>query len=395
MWIIAVIVMFFLLVIGHELWHFITARYAKVKVLEFGIGIPPKIKKLWKDKKWTNFTLNLLPLWWFVRLKWENPNSKDFLDKDSFIATTFPKKILILLWWIIANILIAYCILVVVFSLWTKPLIIIPDNAIATPTQSYIMPNFSFAVEKGIIKTNIVHGPANIIEVLSWSRADDIWIKAGDRIIQIDDTTIDNQTLKEQLQKKINQTFTIQRQSVENQIQRKNLTCNEECLLGIILQDESTYDILEQKTSIIESMKKASSEVWQQSRLTIMMLGQIIQKATSKDKKQKETAFDSLTGPVWATKIGANIWEQWSIKLFLIFASIISLGLAVFNLLPIPALDGGRLVSVIIQHLLKSDPKNYYQTEWYVNFFFFLILMTLGIVIIFKDLTTFRWIHIF
>ena len=88
------------LVIIHELWHFRAAKKSWVKVLEFGIGIPPKACKLWKDKSWTEYTLNWIPLGWFVRLKWEDScNPEEFHAKDSLIKAPIHKKIIISKFW--------------------------------------------------------------------------------------------------------------------------------------------------------------------------------------------------------------------------------------------------------------------------------------------------------
>lgn len=53
----------------HEMGHFLAARMTGMRVEEFGIGIPPKAKKLYKDAKGTEFTLNWLPIGGFVRIK--------------------------------------------------------------------------------------------------------------------------------------------------------------------------------------------------------------------------------------------------------------------------------------------------------------------------------------
>ncbi len=83
------ILMFRGLVLIHELGHFLAAKKNWVKVLEFGIGRPPKLFTLWKDKSGTEYTVNLIPLWWFVRLKWEDPkDEKDFNAKDNFIMAS-------------------------------------------------------------------------------------------------------------------------------------------------------------------------------------------------------------------------------------------------------------------------------------------------------------------
>lgn len=60
---------FFIVVFIHEMGHFLVARWSGVKVLEFGIGIPPRLKKIFRDKKGTDWTLNWLPIGGFVRLK--------------------------------------------------------------------------------------------------------------------------------------------------------------------------------------------------------------------------------------------------------------------------------------------------------------------------------------
>jgi membrane-associated protease RseP (regulator of RpoE activity) len=62
--------------------------------------------------------------------------------------------------------------------------------------------------------------------------------------------------------------------------------------------------------------------------------------------------------------------------------------------LPIPALDWGRIIGVLIQKLGKIKPEKYFIIEWYVNTVFFVLLMTLWVYIIFKDLSVFRWINI-
>ena len=72
LWILTSILMFSMIVLVHEFWHFQSARFFGVKVEEFWLWIPPRVKKLWKDKKWTLFSLNLLPIGGFVKLKWEN-----------------------------------------------------------------------------------------------------------------------------------------------------------------------------------------------------------------------------------------------------------------------------------------------------------------------------------
>lgn len=73
---------------------------------------------------------------------------------------------------------------------------------------------------------------------------------------------------------------------------------------------------------------------------------------------------------------------------------MISLALAIFNVLPIPALDGGRLLGVLIQGIGKLKPEKYFNIEGYINMVFFIALMALGVYILLKDLVRFREIKI-
>ena len=77
------------LVVIHELGHFVTARLAKVRVLEFGIGFPPRAKVL-RSKGETLYTLNWLPIGGFVKLEGEDGNDAD--DPRSFAAPALPHQ---------------------------------------------------------------------------------------------------------------------------------------------------------------------------------------------------------------------------------------------------------------------------------------------------------------
>ncbi|MBP6086546.1 site-2 protease family protein [Patescibacteria group bacterium] len=72
--------------------------------------------------------------------------------------------------------------------------------------------------------------------------------------------------------------------------------------------------------------------------------------------------------------------------MFLVFGGMLSLALAIFNLLPIPALDGGRLLGVIIQKVFGLRPEKYYTIEGWINTVFFIALLALGFYIMAHDL---------
>ncbi len=70
------------------------------------------------------------------------------------------------------------------------------------------------------------------------------------------------------------------------------------------------------------------------------------------------------------------------------------MALAIFNLLPIPALDGGRGIGAALQALFKIKPEKYFKGEGYVNACVFYLLMALGVIIILKDLVVYWGIPI-
>ena len=146
------IFMFMGLVLIHELGHFISSKKSGVKVLEFGIGIPPKVCRLRTDKSGTEYTLNLLPLGGFVRLKGEDPkDEQDFNAKDSFIKAKIGKKILILVSGVGMNLILARAIFTTIFTMGTKPISVLPENALSSHENSYLMPTVNFLKSEGFI----------------------------------------------------------------------------------------------------------------------------------------------------------------------------------------------------------------------------------------------------
>jgi len=95
------------LVIIHELGHFVIARLARVRVLEFGVGFPPRAKVLRSNGE-TLYTLNWLPIGGFVKLEGEDGNDAD--DPRSFASQPYLTKMLILVAGVAMNVVLAFAI---------------------------------------------------------------------------------------------------------------------------------------------------------------------------------------------------------------------------------------------------------------------------------------------
>lgn len=386
MWIIIGIALFMFLVMIHELGHYLTAKKAGVKVLEFGIGIPPKAFTIYTDKSGTERTLNRIPLGGFVRLKGEDPDAGDFLDKDSFITASVPRKLIILFGGIAVNTLFAWLIFSFAFMYGVKPIMVAPEAATTISSNSYLIPTMSFLEQEWLIDP-VDPAPAEILYVEPWSLADEAGILTWSIITRVDDLEIHNQNMSKTLKWYIWNSFELwyTYQDDERQV---NITCpDDQCLLGVAIT--GTEQIIEPiQFSWLQAFAKWRQEIVAQTRMTFNSLGTVI----------RTGGINKLSGPVCIVKFGDRIIEEeitaqetqidknTGIAKFLAFGGLISLALAVFNILPIPALDGGRALWVVIQRLWRMKPEKYFVIENYFNIVFFVLIMWLGIYIIWMDL---------
>lgn len=382
--------MFMFLVIIHELWHFAAARKFWVSVLEFWLGIPPKIKKLFTDKKGTEYTLNAIPLWGFVRLKGEDPHDpQTFHAKDSFIKAKLLPKIIILLGGITMNLLAAWVIFTIVFTVGTRPISILPQNAVPENSHSYLMPTMQFLQDEGFVDGNMVTTDAQITEVLPWMLGDKIGLLSGDVIVSINEQSVNSRNVWSVLQRFISQPIRVTYQR-NGTIQQTYGECDDDnCLLWVMLYTTGMVDVKPIRFSLPMAMLVSLKEMRAQTDLTFAALGRLGKGLISFNKEKIQTSLGKLTGPAGAIKFGDMLLREGGWILFLAFAGMISLALALFNVLPIPALDGGRIVGVLIQGVLKLKPEAYFKIEGYINLVFFVLLMWLGVYILLKDLVRF------
>lgn len=395
------IILFMTLVLIHELWHFISAKKSWVKVHEFGIGIPPKLFTLFKDKDWTEYTVNLLPLWWFVRLKWEDPTNPDDLNsKDSFLSAKLWKKLIILFGWVTMNLIFAWILFSLAFMNWVKPINIMPENMLwmKLESESYLMPSLKFAKENNLIKGWQDAIKTLVLYVQTWSTAEKIWIKENDLITSVNNTEINwFQFVPDYL--KINnlcwQEITVW---IKRWTENLNLIWKiptDWCKLWIYpVPDIKKTDINELKMNPINAMWSAIWEIKAESILTFKMLWNIWSNLLSFNKEKIKSSVEKMSWPVWAVKVWEIIIKEYWFWQYLAFGAMISLALALFNVLPLPALDWWRAFSILIQAITKAKAEVYFKIENYLNLTFFILLLGLWVYIILLDLVRFWWINI-
>lgn len=394
-WIILWIVLFLFLVIIHELWHFIAAKKTGVQVLEFGIGIPPKVATLRTDKSGTEYTLNAIPLGGFVRLKGEDPSdTATFNAKDSFIKASFLSKTIILLAGVAINFLFARWVLTFLFTRGMAPLMILPENASSSTINSYLTPTMTFLIEKELIQ--IPEGNAIIVnQVFPDSMASGMGMLSGDVILEINNTPIDSINLQSILQDYIGEDVVLQVQRWDELLVFTDTCPRESCLLWIGIAQNMIIDDVFFRFPLLTSAKIALQELYAQGVLTLDRLGSLWASFFSGSVQEVKTELSWLSGPVGAVKFGDILVENGLWSQFLAFGAMISFALAIFNILPIPALDGGRWLGVVIQSIFfRKNTEKYFAIEWYINFIFFILLMGLGVYIILKDLVVARGVNV-
>ncbi len=388
--IVAGIAMFMFLVLIHEIWHYIAAKKSWVSVLEFGIGIPPKVCTLRKDKDGTAYTLNRIPLGGFVRLKGEQPDDEGGLTaKTSFLQATLGRKLLILVAGVAVNALFAWLAFSLAFWKGVPPLFVVPDNMLSYESKSYLLPSAHFLQEEWFLSGGEMPTEVVINEVNTWWLAAQAGVKPWDRWLALDGEQVNGTMLSRQLRAFAGKSFTLTYER-DGATGSATITCPEDnCFLGVVLSGGTLQHILPIKFPLGKSILAGGHEVIEQTRVTFLMLWWLFKNIFSGDKEKMSTAVGKMSWPVGIVKFGEMIFAEWGIWLYLAFAGMISLALAVFNILPIPALDGGRALSVCIQVLGRFKPSAYFAVEQYINLVFFILLMAMGIFIILQDLQRF------
>ncbi len=386
------IVVFMILVILHELGHFTAARKCWMKVPEFWIWIPPKICNLRKDRQGTQFTLNWIPLGWFCSIEWEDPtDKKSFENPNTLFTAKLWKRLIVIFAWVTMNFLTAWIILTGLFWHGLEP-ISVSQIAEDKGSTSYLMASSSFLREKWFLTWETTQWVI-VGQVEENSFAESIGLQQEDILLSVDWTEIRFSNFADLMASWADQShfFLVQRgEDLENIV----FTCEWACKFWITILENGNITVDKIKFGLWWAMVAWLHEIWAEWDLTMKILWDLWRALVSFSSDWMKTAFDSLSGPVWAVYMWRMLYQAWWRAAFLAFAAMISIALWIFNVLPIPALDGWRALWMIIQRAFKIKPEKYFKYESYVNAFFFYLLLLLWIVLIVKDLIVFWWINI-
>jgi len=380
------------LIFVHELGHFLTAKRNGITSHEFGFGFPPRIFGRVKDKKtgkWRNvwgnkeyhgdntlYSVNWIPLGGFVRIKGESPvNAEDVnmdelseedkafvkmsTDPDSFAVQSKLVRFRVLVAGVMMNFLLAWVLISIVLMIGA------PE-----PKDS--------ATDTGTIVRNV---GVQIIEVEAESPADEIGLKIGDSVDQVCGGGVCTEiATADQLRDTI---FMYQGEEVDVHITRGK---EQIVVSGIprtdIEEGQGALGISMMETVIVQySWYEAIWEgLMRVIGLTIMILGAFWTLLSGLFTGQGVSA--EVAGPVGIAMMTQQMRDLGFVYL-LQFAAILSVNLGIINILPIPALDGGRIIFLIIE-AIKGSPVNQ-KVENTIHTVFFVALIGLMVVITVRD----------
>lgn len=363
------IVILSFLVILHEFGHFLAARRNGVSVKEFGLGYPPRLATLFTWKK-TIFSLNAIPFGGFVQMEGEDgpessANEATKPETSSFYQKSMRARLEILLAGVFFNIVFGVLALAIVFSQLGIP----------------------------IPLTNQVR----IAEVISESPASQAGLQDNTAIValQIDNNWIEVNTIskvQELVAANLGKTI-----GVKTTLACQDERCpNEFIEHSVYLRSAAEIPTGQGSMGVVFTETlfkhypwylmpwKTISEAFQQSMalatLILQALGQLVV-----DIVAGRGVTQEIAGPIGIVDQAATYgffdggWLS-----VLNFAALLSINLAVMNLLPIPALDGGRAVLVIMEKFIKRSKLD--SAAYYLNYFGYLSLLALMVIVSFNDI---------
>ncbi|KMT23075.1 RIP metalloprotease RseP [Clostridium cylindrosporum] len=328
----AAILVFGLLIATHEFGHFITAKLSKVKVLEFAIGMGPKIFSFTKGE--TDYTLRLLPIGGYVKMLGEEDGSD---DPRAFCNQNPWKRLLIIVAGAAFNIITAIVIFTLVFY----------NQGSIKPIVSSVDKNYP-AYEAGILP--------------------------NDKIIQINNEKI--RTWNEVIM-----FISENKEKPFNVKVERNNTIKEIKLSPKYNEKEKRYMIGMAPTlvkgNILEAFKDGFTETFSSIKQMVSFIGTLVTGGASMDSFGGPVAIVDLSGKA----AQAGIWT------FLSFVAFLSINLGVLNLIPFPALDGGWVIILLIEALTgKKIDQNKIGV---LNFIGFALLMAFIVFVTYNDILRF------
>jgi len=332
-----------LLILGHEAGHFLMAKLFRLRVDEFGIGFPPRMAA-WKRGE-TEYSVNWLPFGGFVKIAGEN----DHMDEEAggagaeggsatdtaryFFARPAWQRALVLFAGVAVNFLLGWIFLTIVFAVGTRPILAVQHVEAGSPAASA-------GIQNGDIIQNYRHA-ADFIAYVRSHPAD----------------TVD---------------VVVVRNSKELRFSMKPATEDGVPRVGVALAEGGG-----ERQNVLKAAGQALAASLQVCRLTVASFYYLI-----KNLFLHASLLEGVVGPVGIFSV-AQQTSQFGGAYLLQLLGFISLNLAVANLIPFPALDGGRLLFLLIEKV-KGSPLSKKAERW-ANAAGFALLIGIMILVTIRD----------
>lgn len=352
-----------ILVMIHELGHFIMAKRAGIGVEEFGFGLPPRI---WgKKHKGTIYSINWLPFGGFVKLVGEDATDRDYDAKNSFHSKSLPARITVVLAGVFMNFVLAVVLFyVLLFSLGFK-----------SSLPAFFEHKFRFVNQTiQVLVSDVSEGTA----------AKNAGLQPGDSIIDVGGEPINSidglqKIVRSNEGKKLN--FTLEN-AINNQRRQVEITptFNTEINAPAIGVGLGELVVLNYET-FFQKMFAGFIHSYNLTSYSLNVFGRLIGYAIQTG--DFTPVSEGISGPVGIAQItGQAVALGWQPVVQLV--ALLSLNLAIMNVLPIPALDGGRFLFLLVETVTRK--KVYPVVEKWVHTIGFVVLIGLILLVTYNDI---------
>jgi len=361
--IIAALLVFGLLIFGHELGHFSMAKLFHVRVNEFAVGMGPRLFGFCKGE--TKYSLRLLPIGGFCAMEGENGGTDN--DPNGFYAKPRWQRGLILVAGATVNLLLGFLLMfgIIVSQplLSTTEICNFTETAVSNRAENgdYLMPSDI------ILKVNNVS--THVSMDLSYALMTD-----EDGVVDI--------TVRRNGEIRLLHNVSFNTETEDGH----TYTCIDFTLYGTDnalthLFDTGGETVFGHIGNCFVSLGRALRETWYSVCSTMRMIW-----VSLFDMVTGKYGLKDLSGPVGTTTVIAEAARVSMESLFLI-AAFISINLGIMNLLPFPALDGGRVALLLLEGIRRKPLKP--KTEQLINFIGLVLLLSLVAVVTVSDILKF------
>lgn len=295
------------LIFFHELGHFLVAKQTKMPVKEFALGFGPSIFKFQKGE--TCYKLNLFPLGGYVSIDGE----KDSSVKNGFLDQPWYNRLFVLAAGIVFNFIFAIVLFIVLFTFWG-----VPENGVEITHVESVAPASNY-------------------------------LKEGDQLVSIGSHYVNSdnyQNIPKWIQesgKTVDISIRRENELIISSIPLYYLESEDREILGISYVPKTIF-IKESKLTLETIFVKPIQQMVSTSKIILGGLDDLV---------DGNVSMEDMTGPVGIVKYTSDIAKN-SIGLTLYWTAMLSINLGIMNALPIPALDGGQILFLFLEKILKK-----------------------------------------